>query len=155
MKKITLAPPLRFFSDEEHATIPKAIDQFPYFLYELKGNKTPWLERGHGLEEVMNAWVRTTTVLEEKHCRRQKDVQEEMNTLLALFFMALFWTNGQPAAPALWEQKEKDLEVKPINFHERFQFITARPYTYAAFRQLMELMNEQRKAAAVHAIRKR
>ncbi|OLN23213.1 hypothetical protein BTO30_04375 [Domibacillus antri] len=155
MKKVTLPPPLRFFSSEEYVPIPKAIDQFPYFLYELSAEKTPWLEKDHGLKEILTAWEELIAVMEEKHRLRQKDVKEEMDALLALFFMALFWTNESPAAPAFWEQKEAELNVKPINFRERFQFIVARPYTYAAFRQLTELMNEQRKAAAVQAVRKR
>ncbi len=156
VKKIVILPEsLRFFSEEQHISLPEKLDEYPYFLYELTGEKTPWLKEQHGLPELLPIWERLEAAVKEKHRQRQKDVQEEMNALLALFFMALFWVNGSPAAPAVWKQREAELSIKPINFRERFQFIVARPYTYAAFRQLVELMSELRKAAAVNAIRKR
>ncbi|OKL37961.1 YpoC family protein [Domibacillus mangrovi] len=150
-----MPPELRFFSDEQHVPVPETLDQYPYFLYEITGENTPWLKEQHGLPELLPIWERLIAALEEKHRQRQKDVQEETNALLALFFMGLFWVNGSPAAPAFWKQREAELGIKPINFRERFQFIVASSYTYPAFRQLVELMSELRKAAAVNAIRKR
>jgi hypothetical protein len=155
MKVVIMPPALRFFSEEQHVPIPETLDQYPYFLYELTSEKTPWLEEKHGLPELLPVWEPLVAAVEKKHSQRQKDVKEETNALLALFFMALFWVNISPAAPAFWKQREAELNIKPINFGERFQFIVAQPYTYAAFRQLIELMTELRKAAAVNAIRKR
>lgn len=146
-----MPPELRFFLDEQHVPIPETLDQFPYFLYELTGEKTPWLKEQHGLPELLPICERLIAAVEEKYRQRQKDVQEETNALLALFFMALFWVNGSPAAPAFWKQREAEFAIKPINFRERFQFIVVRPYTYPAFRQLVELMSELRKAAAANA----
>lgn len=156
MRDLILIPPgLRFFSDEQYAPVPKTLDQYPYFLYELTGEKKPWLKEQRGLPELLPIWERLIAAVEEKHRLRQKDTNEEMSALLALFFMALFWINGSPAAPVFWKQKEAEFGIKPINFRERFQFIVAGPCTYPAFRQLVELMTELRKAAAGNAIRKR
>lgn len=145
---------LRYFSDASYVDVPASVDKYPYFLYELQSEQTPWLEDGNGLSLLKPAWERLESALEAKQRLRNKEVKEEVDALLALFFMALFWSNEQPAAPVLWKEKEVDFAVKPINFRERFEYITKRPYTYMAYRQLLELMTELKKAAAVHAIRK-
>ncbi|MET1030306.1 YpoC family protein [Domibacillus tundrae] len=144
---------LRYFSDETHVEMPDSVCFYPYFLYELSGDK-PWEWEKSGLPLLQSAWDEMETALDEKQRARSKDVKREVDALLAMFFMALFWVNGQPSAPVLWKEKEADFAVKPINFRERFTYIDSRPYTYMAYRQLIELMTELKKAAAVYAIRK-
>lgn len=145
---------LRYFSAETHAAVPESIECYPYFLYELCSDYAPWNKEGNGLALLEPVWERLQTVMDEKQRMRHKSVKKETDALLALFFMALFWANNQPAEPVIWKERELDFAVKPINFRERFDYITKNPYTYMAYRQLLELMKELKKAAAVHAIRK-
>jgi hypothetical protein len=150
---ILIPKELRYFSDETHTELPDSVSSYPYFLYELNGEK-PWEWEKSGLPLLESAWNEMEKALDEKQRDRNKDVKKEVDALLAMFFMALFWTNGQPSAPVLWKEKEANFVVKPINFLERFTYIDSRPYTYMAYRQLIELMTELKKAAAVYAIRK-
>ncbi|WNS82116.1 hypothetical protein RRU94_15285 [Domibacillus sp. DTU_2020_1001157_1_SI_ALB_TIR_016] len=143
---------LRYFSTEGEAELPESVCVYPYFKYELGGEK-PWESEKSGLPLLESAWAKMEQALDEKQRIRSKDVKEEVDALLAMFFMALFWVNGQPAAPVLWKEKQANFAVKPINFLERFTYIDNRPYTYMAYRQLIELMTELKKAAAVYAIK--
>ncbi|OXS80246.1 YpoC family protein [Domibacillus enclensis] len=149
---VNIPEELRYFSPDSQAELPASLSEYPYFRYELNGEK-PWEQEKNGLPLLQEAWEQAVKQLEEKQLARSKDVKEEVDTLLALFFMALFWANNQPAAPVLWMEKEPDLMVKPINFLERFTYIDSRPYTYMAYRQLIELMTELKKASAVQLLK--
>ncbi|WP_052712104.1 YpoC family protein [Domibacillus indicus] len=150
--KVRIPRELRYFSDEAEARLPESVHTYPYFKYELSGEK-PWKGEKSGLPLLESAWAEMENALDKKQRSRSKEVKEEVDALLAMFFMALFWVNGQPSAPVLWKEKEAEFAVKPINFLERFSYIDSRPYTYMAYRQLIELMTELKKAAAVYAIR--
>ncbi|WP_050180695.1 YpoC family protein [Domibacillus robiginosus] len=143
---------MRYFSNDTEGEIPESVCVYPYFKHELSGEK-PWESEKSGLGLLESDWAKMEQALDEKQRMRSKDVKEEVDALLAMFFMALFWVNGQPSSPVLWREKQADFAVKPINFEERFSYIDNRPYTYMAYRQLIELMTELKKAAAVYAIK--
>jgi len=149
---VPISKELRYFSTDTQVEMPESVSLFPYFKYELSGEK-PWEGEKSGLPLLESDWVKMEQTLNEKQNARSKDVKREVDALLAMFFMALFWVNGQPAAPVQWREKQADFAVKPINFLERFTYIDNRPYTYMAYRQLIELMTELKKAAAVYAIK--
>lgn len=67
----------------------------------------------------------------------------------SVFFLSiLFWSNHRPVQLDNLMDQIKTLETKPLNLDERLEYVLKRGNTYLGFRQLNELMLEQRKLIA-------
>ncbi|EFO7246107.1 hypothetical protein HNE19_000649 [Listeria monocytogenes] len=67
---------------------------------------------------------------------------------LGIFLSILFWSNHRPVQLDNLMDQIKTLETKPLNLDERLEYVLKRCNTYLGFRQLNELMLEQRKLIA-------
>ncbi|HAC3586921.1 TPA_asm: hypothetical protein GZN75_00005, partial [Listeria monocytogenes] len=67
---------------------------------------------------------------------------------LGIFLSILFWSNHRPVQLDNLMDQIKTLETKPLNLDERLEYVLKRGNTYLGFRQLNELMLEQRKLIA-------
>lgn len=67
-----------------------------------------------------------------------------MKNGIGLFLEFLHWANAKPVKliPAI---QYDQLKVKPVNIHERLDFILSRPNSYHSYMQIVELMTELEK----------
>ncbi|MBM7647957.1 hypothetical protein JOC78_000897 [Bacillus ectoiniformans] len=146
------------FFNQETAKIPanSSLMEEPYFLYELQVIKgQPWNDREEGLKALDKWWEKIKPELEEKFQARDPLAKHQMKAAIALFFMSLFWLNGEPVQLNDWKSKIFTLSIKPVNVADRLDFIMQRPYSYQAFVQIGELMTEQKKQWAKYNIVKK
>ncbi|MBC2142181.1 hypothetical protein HCA89_07640 [Listeria innocua] len=67
---------------------------------------------------------------------------------LGIFLSILFWSNHRPVQLDNLTEQIKTLETKPLNLEERLEYVLKRGNTFLGFRQLNELVLEQRKLIA-------
>ncbi|MFT4413055.1 YpoC family protein [Fredinandcohnia humi] len=102
------------------------------------------------ISELMNNWNNRKEVLSTLFRQRDKDsIQEPMNESIVDYFHFLFWSNEReaPNMERCFDIIEQ-LEYKPMNLKERFDYIRKNPSHYHSFIQLSELYNEQSKQYA-------
>ncbi|HZG73890.1 MAG TPA: hypothetical protein VEY51_20325 [Chondromyces sp.] len=143
-----------FFFSTETVTVETAqtLSQQPFFINELllfnkekNQVKWPWEEPAKRIEPLLTEWKTVKQALQGKFSRRERDIQGEMKAAVALFFMMLFWTNSHPVILNDWRISISEFQVKAFNVEERLHFILQRPYSYQAFVQIGEMMEEQHK----------
>ncbi len=142
-----------FFSDEEIELSLDSPDLFePHFpfIHEIayfSGIPTvkPWKAAEKVIPELMKAWNALQIDINGLFERRDnRGTLLPMKQGIAYLIEFVFWTNGLPAQkiPGF---NFNSLQLKPVNFSERFSFLLQRPNIYPSFIQLMELMEEQQK----------
>ncbi|MDQ0213659.1 hypothetical protein J2S13_000053 [Oikeobacillus pervagus] len=131
----------------------QTIQEYPYFIYELKlkdGQLAtyPWDDLEPMIPKILSFWEENSQKLSEKFALRNKEVKQEMQTAIAFYFMFLFWSNGFPVQLKDWDHLVNGLTIKPVNVVERLRFILNRPFSFHAYRQIQELWQEQHKQYA-------
>ncbi|WP_100402486.1 YpoC family protein [Bacillus sp. FJAT-42315] len=143
-----------FFQEEMVTLVPSSSLVIPpYFIYELQGKETPWRNPSYGLQMVQEAYQSMQPLIERSFKEKETEVDPLMKTVIALFFMSLFWSNHDPVVLNGWKEKVAVFNVKPLNVEERLSFVLARPFSYQAYRQIDTLMTEQQKQFAKHSLR--
>ncbi|MBC1473384.1 hypothetical protein HB852_01960 [Listeria grandensis] len=64
---------------------------------------------------------------------------------IGIYLSMLFWSNRRPVQLDRLDAYIETLDLVPMNLQERLAFIMKRPDGYPAFKQLNELVQEQRK----------
>jgi hypothetical protein len=104
----------------------------------------PWNNPEQYVPVIFDEWKAVKQNLKKLFEERDsKGAVQPMKKGIGLFLEAVYWCNHIPVR--LKEQNFDQLKVKPINVHERLQFIMNRPGHYHSFVQLSELMVEQEK----------
>ncbi|WP_338749606.1 YpoC family protein [Bacillus sp. FJAT-52991] len=156
MAKVVVPSSLKhdLFFQEETVTLAgqPSLVASPYFIYELQGNEAPWENPSFYLKTVQDTYQFIQPVIEMKFKEKDKEIEQMMKAVIALFFMSLFWSNHEPVVLNDWKEKVAAFEVKPLNAEERLSFVLARPFSYQAYRQMDALMTEQQKQFAKHSL---
>ncbi|OZI11699.1 hypothetical protein CEW92_10385 [Bacillaceae bacterium SAS-127] len=142
------------FFQEEVITLVSSLSLVtpPHFIYELQGEETPWRNPSYGLQMVQEAYQSMQPLIERSFKEKEAEIDSLMKTVLALFFMSLFWSNYDPVVLNGWKEKVAAFHIKPLNVEERLSFVLARPFSYQAYRQIDTLMTEQQKQFAKHSL---
>ena len=128
-----------------------------YFLFDIEKQYEPWNEMEMGIPTVLDMWK------EEKEDisilfrdRKRKEARNPMIHFAAHLLSVVYWLNGQPV-PGLKDMKNKfdALQVKPINFMERYSYIIEQPNHYHSYIQLGRLYVEVEKLYAKKIIKKK
>lgn len=142
-----------FFQEEMVTLDPSpSLVTHPYFIYELQGKETSWRNPSCGLKMVQEAYQSMQPLIERSFKEKEAEIDPLMKTVIALFFMSLFWSNHHPVVLNGWKEKVAVFNVKSLNVEERLAFVLARPFSYQAYRQIDTLMTEQQKQFAKYSL---
>lgn len=104
----------------------------------------PWEDAKKYVPELFQAWNELQEEIKTLFDHRNnKDTLLPMKRGIGYLIELIFWTNGLPCN--IQEFDFESLQLKPVNFSERLQFLIRRPNIYPSFAQLIELMEEQNK----------
>jgi hypothetical protein len=118
---------------------------YEIFYYNKIETFKPWSNAEEIIPVLLNEWQTVKDELNALHHERQSNkIVQSMKKGIGLFIQLLFWSNGKPVQ--LNEPFSfSELDYKPVNIHERLEFIISRPKLFHSFIQLSELMIEQEK----------
>ncbi|MEN1935369.1 YpoC family protein [Paenibacillus sp. 102] len=128
-----------------------------YFLFDIEKQYEPWNEIEMGIPTVLDIWKeKKEDISIFFRDRKRKEARNPMIHFAAHFLSILYWLNGQPV-PGLKNMKDKadELQIKPINFIERYSFIKEQPNHYHSYIQLEQLYVEIEKLYAKKIIQKK
>ncbi|WP_410981980.1 YpoC family protein [Bacillus cereus] len=128
-----------------------------YFLFDIEKCYEPWSKIEKTIPAVLNVWkVKKEDISILFRDRKRKEASEPMIRFAAHLLSILYWLNGQPVS-GLKNMKDKvdELQIKPINFIERYSFITEQPNHYHSYIQLGQLYVEVEKLYAKKIIQKK
>lgn len=140
-RKITISHSINGFDHDMFITFP--------FIYETLyfngiNQNWPWQKPEESVANLLAIWGELRVELEVIQQNRDRKASiEPMKKAIMIFYCFLFWSNDQPVS--LKHRHLESLQVKPVNFIERLQFILKRPGLYHSYRQLSELFDEQQK----------
>lgn len=139
-----------FFTEKK---IPVSLEAFPQkelFVFEIAyysglDSDKPWEDAEKFVPELIKAWEELEIEIKSLFDHRDKQgATLPMKRGIGYLIEFIFWTNGHPAR-RLDQFEIESLQLKPVNFFERLQFILKRPSIYPSYIQLKELMEEQQK----------
>ena len=147
-----------FFKDSDWVDILKQREgrlPFSFEVMYIQGECTekPWDEPETFLNAYFLEWKTSKPQLAKLFAERNKCyVTTEMTAQIGYFFEALFWINGIPACPGIWDEVFNTLSTKPLNGKERLQYLLNQPGLYVSFIQLDELIEEMHKKWKVKSV---
>lgn len=106
------------------------------------------MDDSYSMSELSMNWQKVKREIEELHHQRKKEGLEVATKKGLNMFIAFLYRSNDIPARHEGMLSFADLEMKPVNLKERFDFILARPGLFPAFIQLCELMSEQEKLYA-------
>ncbi|MDM5154171.1 GTPase [Bacillus sp. DX1.1] len=115
-----------------------------YFLFDIEKQYKPWSEIETSIPAVLDVWkAKKEDISILFRNRKRKEAKEPMIQFAAHLVSILHWLNGQlvPGMKEIEKEIEK-LKIKPVNFRERYLFITAQPDHYHSFIQITQLYEE-------------
>ncbi|WP_002149297.1 YpoC family protein [Bacillus cereus] len=133
------------------------IIQNTYFIFDIERQYEPWNEIETSIPAVLNVWKSKHEEIATLFRNRKKQEAESPMTLFAAHMLSVvYWLNEQHV-PSLHEiQKHIDkLEMKPVNFMERYSFVIKKPGHYHSYIQLAQLYIEVEKLYAKKIITKK
>lgn len=90
-------------------------------------------------------WRNVVQELDASFKLREKPDLSIIRDGLGIYLSMLFWSNRRPVQLDELDKHMKTLELVPMNLEERLHFIMDKSDGYPAFKQLNELVQEQRK----------
>ncbi|CAI8700828.1 MULTISPECIES: YpoC family protein [Bacillus] len=128
-----------------------------YFLFDIGKQYEPWNEIEMGIPAVLDIWKdKKEDISIFFQDRKRNEAKRPMIHFAAHLLSSLYWLNGKPVS-GLKDIKNKidELQIKPINFMERYSFITKQPNHYHSYIQLAQLYVEIEKLYAKKIIQKK
>ena len=128
-----------------------------YFLFDIEEQYKPWNEIEMSIPAVLDIWKeKKEDISISFRNRKRKEAREPMIHFAAHLLSILYWLNGQPVS-GLKDMKSKieELQIKPINFMERYSFIIEQPNHYHSYIQLAQLYVEIEKLCVKKIIQKK
>lgn len=128
-----------------------------YFIFDIDKQYKPWNEIERSIPVVLQAWqVQKEAISTLFRERKRKEARQPMIHFTAHVLSILHWLNEQPV-PGLTEMGRRidQLQIKPVNFTERYSFIVEQPDHYHAHIQLVQLYEEIEKLYAKKIIIKK
>lgn len=128
-----------------------------YFLFDIEKRYEPWYEMEMGIPTVLDMWKEENEDISILfRDRKRKEARNPMIHFAAHLLSIVYWLNGQ-SVPGLKGMKNTfdELQVKPINFIERYSFIIEQPNHYHSYIQLEQLYVEVEKLYAKEIIKKK
>ncbi|MDP4549760.1 hypothetical protein Q9251_02545 [Alkalihalobacillus macyae] len=147
-----------FFKGSDWVDILKRREGRLPFLFEVmhvQGDYTerPWDHPEAYLNAYFMEWKICKPQLAKLFAERNKCyATTEMTAQIGYFFEALFWMNGLPASPGIWDEIFNTLSIKPLNGKERLQYLLNQPGLFVSFIQLDELIEEMHKKWKVKSV---
>ncbi|WP_088808580.1 MULTISPECIES: YpoC family protein [unclassified Listeria] len=90
------------------------------------------------------------SAMEAKFRAHEKPDSYLVQDALGIFLSILFWSNRKPVRLENLNEALNELSIKPLNLEERLEYCLMRAHTFPGFKQLNELLLEQRKLIAKH-----
>lgn len=107
------------------------------------------------ISRILEEWEALQPSIEELFRERdQSEARKLMEKGIQIFIQFLMLTNDQPYRDEL-SIPYQELEYKPVNLEERLEFIISRPNLFHSYRQLSELVTEQKKQLAKKNIQRK
>ncbi len=128
-----------------------------YFLFDIEKQYEPWNEIEMSIPAVLDIWKdKKEDISIFFRNRKRKEARKPMIHFAAHLLSILYWLNGQPVS-GLKDIKNNidELQIKPINFMERYSFIIEQPNHYHSYIQLAQLYVEIEKLYAKKIIIKK
>ncbi|CAM4102348.1 GTPase [Bacillus manliponensis] len=121
-----------------------------YFLFDMKHHYSPWDDIEHSIVKVLNVWKEEKTAIGTLfRNRNRKAARQPIIHFAAHILSIVHWLNETPVINIKQlEDHVKELQVKPVNFTERYVYIIEHPDHYHAFIQLVQLYEEMEKLYA-------
>ncbi|MEH7108578.1 YpoC family protein [Bacillus sp. JJ1764] len=107
------------------------------------------------ISSILKEWEGIQPSIEKSFRERnQIEAKKLMDKGIQLFIEFLMVANNQPYSDQFSIPYQK-LEWKPVNLEERLKFIMSRPNLHHSYRQLSELVTEQKKQLAKKNIQRK
>ncbi|CAM4152012.1 hypothetical protein HCA55_00405 [Listeria booriae] len=116
-------------------------------LFYTRGRgEMPWhTDPARACQRMAKQWKNIAQELDASFKLRETPDMAIIRDGVGIYLSMLFWSNRRPVQLDNLEAHMETLEVIPMNLEERLAFVMERPDGYPAFKQLNELVKEQRK----------
>ncbi|EUJ49400.1 YpoC family protein [Paenilisteria rocourtiae] len=116
-------------------------------LFYTRGRgEMPWhTNPEQACRRLAKQWRNVVQELDASFKLREKPDLSIIRDGLGIYLSMLFWSNRRPVQLDELDKHMKTLELVPMNLEERLHFIMDKSDGYPAFKQLNELVQEQRK----------
>lgn len=116
------------------------------FFYTRGRGEMPWhTDPEQACRRLAKQWKNVAQELDAAFKLREKPEESVICDGLGIYISMLFWSNKRPVQLNQLDNHLETLKLVPMNLQERLAFIMERPDSYPAFKQLNELVLEQRK----------
>ncbi len=118
-------------------------------FYTKNGGVQPWKNDAQkACRKLTKQMTAILSAMETKFRAHEKPDFYLTQDALGIFLSVLFWSNQQPVRLDNLNEALSKLLIKPLNIEERLEYCLTRAHTFPGFKQLNELLLEQRKLIA-------
>ncbi|MBC2255286.1 hypothetical protein HCB46_07365 [Listeria ivanovii] len=118
-------------------------------FYTRGGGVIPWKNQtDKACRKLAKHMTNLAESMEKELKVHKKPAPVVVRDALGIFLSILFWSNHRPVQLDNLMEQISTLDMKPLNLEERLEYVLKRGNTYLGFRQLNELVLEQRKSIA-------
>ncbi|MBO1624485.1 YpoC family protein [Bacillus arachidis] len=131
--------------------------QSTYFLFDIEKQYEPWNGIDKSIPIVLDVWKsKQEDIARLFRNRKRKEAKGPMIQFIAHVLSVLYWLNGKPV-PGLKDmcREIEELNIKPVNFMERYLYMIEQPNHYHSYIQLTQLYLEIEKLYAKKIIIKK
>ncbi|WP_459501493.1 YpoC family protein [Bacillus sp. C1] len=131
--------------------------QSTYFLIDIEKQYEPWNEFDKSIPIVLNIWKsQQEDIARLFRNRKRKEAKAPMVQFIAHILSAVHWLNEKPV-PGLKDmlRESEELNIKPVNFMERYSYMIEQPDHYHSYIQLTQMYVEIEKLYAKKMIIKK
>lgn len=118
-------------------------------FYSKKEGIRPWeKDSDKACRKLAKQMTAILGTMEARLRMREKPEPYLVRDALGIFLSVLFWSNQKPVSLIHLKESLNELDIKPLNIEERLFYCLEKGNTFSGFRQLNELLLEQRKLIA-------